>query len=264
MPWFCYLLRSLSSPTSAYIGFTNDPRKRLRQHNGEIKNGARKTSKRRPWIHVAVVSGFPNKIVALQFEWQWQHPKLSRIVRTQVDFNAHGRGWKSNVRILAALMQCPLWEQLHLTAHFIHDEGYHLFRTYSTDIHATSCTLEDVDTLVKPTNIPRQLEGETLRCSLCSGKSGRVWRCTDASCTAVTHLLCACRNETALIPEYLSCSKCGAIARLITLVHGSFLLTEGRPSIVDLTQDDEEDCESEEDDLESDCSDALISDDDMK
>lgn len=85
MPYFCYLLRSIATPNSTrdYIGFTNDPKRRLRQHNGEIKQGAWKTSKKRPWVHVAIVSGFPNKIVALQFEWQWQHPKESRVFKLE-------------------------------------------------------------------------------------------------------------------------------------------------------------------------------------
>ena len=50
----CYLLRTLSPKVmnrvgNYYIGFTVDPEKRIRQHNGEIANGAKKTSKKRPW-----------------------------------------------------------------------------------------------------------------------------------------------------------------------------------------------------------------------
>ena len=61
----CYLLRSMPSPLSTYVGFTTDPRKRIRQHNGEITAGARRTHQRRPWQMLAVVAGFPSQVAAL-------------------------------------------------------------------------------------------------------------------------------------------------------------------------------------------------------
>ncbi len=80
--FYCYLLKSVCTPTSksTYIGFSTEPHRRLRQHNGELKNGgACHTAKRRPWVHIAIVEGFPSKVLALQFEWQWQHPCRSRL-----------------------------------------------------------------------------------------------------------------------------------------------------------------------------------------
>ena len=44
--WHVYLLRCADN--SLYCGITNDIAKRLRQHNGEIKGGARYTQTRRP------------------------------------------------------------------------------------------------------------------------------------------------------------------------------------------------------------------------
>ncbi|CAN8138848.1 GIY-YIG nuclease family protein [Thiomicrorhabdus sp. 6S2-11] len=44
--WCVYLLRCVDN--TLYCGVTNDMDKRLRQHNGEIKGGARYTQTRRP------------------------------------------------------------------------------------------------------------------------------------------------------------------------------------------------------------------------
>lgn len=84
--YFCYLLKSLNEKFSndTYIGFTDDPIKRLKQHNGIIKGGAKKTSKKRPWALVLVVSNFPNKILALKFEWAWTNPFMSNFTSDQV------------------------------------------------------------------------------------------------------------------------------------------------------------------------------------
>ena len=46
MPNCCYLLRSTTSKGLTYIGFTVDPRHRVRQHNGEVAGGANKTRRR--------------------------------------------------------------------------------------------------------------------------------------------------------------------------------------------------------------------------
>lgn len=65
---FVYLLRSKQK---TYIGATVDVQRRLRQHNGIISGGAKYT-KGRQWKLVAYVSGFPNWMSTLQFEWRWK------------------------------------------------------------------------------------------------------------------------------------------------------------------------------------------------
>ena len=68
MTWFCYLLFS-ENTRRTYIGATVDMYRRLRQHNGELSGGAKRTSSGRPWQLVALVT-VGEKIPALKLEWQ--------------------------------------------------------------------------------------------------------------------------------------------------------------------------------------------------
>ncbi|THV06733.1 hypothetical protein K435DRAFT_960334 [Dendrothele bispora CBS 962.96] len=101
----CYLLKSIQSPNSkaTYIGSTPDPPRRIRQHNGELTQGAWKTRSKRPWVMQMIVYGFPSKLAALQFEWAWQHPHLSRHLKDEEGkavFSSTGRYLKQNILIL--------------------------------------------------------------------------------------------------------------------------------------------------------------------
>ena len=72
MSYLCYLIVSFDS-SKTYIGITNDFTKRLRQHNGEIKGGAKYTTQGRPWRLIAHIKGFENHIQVLQFEWAFKY-----------------------------------------------------------------------------------------------------------------------------------------------------------------------------------------------
>ncbi|KAM0255463.1 hypothetical protein ACHAQJ_005763 [Trichoderma viride] len=74
-----YVLRSTVKSTSIYVGSTPNPPRRLKQHNGEIKGGAARTSRDnlRPWEMVVLVSGFPSSVAALKFEWALNNPHLT-------------------------------------------------------------------------------------------------------------------------------------------------------------------------------------------
>ena len=67
---YCYILY-IPGTNRTYIGATNDPAHRLRQHNGELAGGAKATHGKR-WTQAFYVSGFPDWSTTLQFEWAWK------------------------------------------------------------------------------------------------------------------------------------------------------------------------------------------------
>lgn len=81
--FYCYVLWN-AARTHTYAGFTVNPARRLRQHNGEISGGARATSKERGgWSFLFLIKcdTWTNK-QALSFEWY---------------LKSHKRGWNSTV-----------------------------------------------------------------------------------------------------------------------------------------------------------------------
>lgn len=55
-------------PGFHYVGMTTDPKRRIRQHNGEIKGGGRYTSKHRPWSMRAIYGPYADRSEALKAE----------------------------------------------------------------------------------------------------------------------------------------------------------------------------------------------------
>ncbi|CAD7698534.1 unnamed protein product [Ostreobium quekettii] len=109
----CYLLSSLNPRARGrtYIGFTVNPQRRLRQHNGEIAAGAHTTKRCRPWEMVLVIYGFLTQTQALQFEWAWQHPTKSKAVRAAAEkLGTKGmKGLKGKVNVLHEMLHTSPW-----------------------------------------------------------------------------------------------------------------------------------------------------------
>lgn len=131
---YCYLLRSLDSdhPLKTYIGFTTNPQRRLRQHNGELIRGARRTKSGRPWEYVAIISGFLDKVSAMQFEWAWQHVDRSKVFRDAMGSDKDARRMKRRRGVIARLNDlsillndCAPFNTLPLKFHYL-DEEYHV------------------------------------------------------------------------------------------------------------------------------------------
>jgi structure-specific endonuclease subunit SLX1 len=77
-----------SSSKSAYIGCTNNLYRRMRQHQGEIKGGARRTRYYRGCVQlIAVLSGgFLSKRDALQCEWIFYDRTKRKSLQQKMDF----------------------------------------------------------------------------------------------------------------------------------------------------------------------------------
>lgn len=70
----CYLLLCKSKKTNyqkTYIGYSTNVEKRLKQHNGFLKNGAKSTRGYNNQLCLTV-SGFSDKSDAMSFEYQWK------------------------------------------------------------------------------------------------------------------------------------------------------------------------------------------------
>ncbi|KZV25776.1 hypothetical protein F511_04837 [Dorcoceras hygrometricum] len=116
----CYLLTSLSPRFKGhtYIGFTVNPRRRIRQHNGEIGCGAWRTKKKRPWEMVLCIYGFPTNVAALQFEWAWQHPVESVAVRSAAASFKSLSGIANKIKLAFTMLSLPAWNSLNLVVNF--------------------------------------------------------------------------------------------------------------------------------------------------
>lgn len=246
----CYLLVSRSKLPAAvgktYVGFTVDPPRRIKQHNGITKSGgARRTSKHRPWDMVAVIHGFRTKTQALQFEWAWQHPFKCYALQLHFDrpdAMALPSGKRNSVlgrlKSLSALVSIPPWSFCPLTLticaprqHW--DEFSIQSLTFPKPFRVTFSALDTLCASVASYDyrhpcdsvMPRQLPNKDSGCFLCkqpveypnlssSRSSRKLTHC--AHCGAISHLACmaTCRiaNEInsaeRLLPVEVQCKLC--------------------------------------------------------
>lgn len=80
-PWSVYLILSTNPPYKTYVGVTTNFSRRLKQHNGELKGGAKASRAGRPWVCACLIRGFHSKTEACEFESKWKSHsrKLPRI-----------------------------------------------------------------------------------------------------------------------------------------------------------------------------------------
>lgn len=76
-----YCVYLLKSDNLSYVGMTNDFFNRFRQHNKEIKGGARYTKKKDFWYPVLIIDGFVDMKSAMQCEWRLKHIGIKKHIK---------------------------------------------------------------------------------------------------------------------------------------------------------------------------------------
>jgi predicted GIY-YIG superfamily endonuclease len=129
-----YILTSLDAECKnhTYVGFTNHPARRIRQHNGELKGPkTKRTSKKRPWEMVLVIYGFPTDRIALQFEWALQNPHKSKFLKDMVArTKGVGNMWMlpAKIRYAYEMLHLPPWHRLPLVVHWFNDSRHDMLK----------------------------------------------------------------------------------------------------------------------------------------
>lgn len=76
--YYCYIIFNENGNT--YNGYTTNLQRRLRQHNGEIKGGAKATHNRGPWKFLFVMTSceWDCCSIAMKHEWTIKYPTRKR------------------------------------------------------------------------------------------------------------------------------------------------------------------------------------------
>ena len=96
----------LTTGAQTYVGATKNIRRRLRQHNGEIKGGAKYTSRfAGRWRVLFYCTGFTSWKECLSFEWHLKH--VRKYKRGE---NPEKRRWNN----VATMLQRPRWPHIEI------------------------------------------------------------------------------------------------------------------------------------------------------
>ena len=132
--FYCYIIAH-SNNRSTYNGYTNNLQRRLRQHNGEIKGGAKATTRLKDgeWRYIATLTS-PEWTAqrAMVHEWTCRYPTRRRPRPTMY------QGPSGRIQSLALVLpQIP--EQVALK---VHPDYIHLLSSSDIPINVTLTALE--------------------------------------------------------------------------------------------------------------------------
>lgn len=129
--YWCYII---NSDNHTYCGYTKNPIRRIRQHNGEIVGGA-KATRGKQWNFMMLMTGFETSNNALSCEWRLKHPDGHK--RKSKKYNGiNGRILTIN-KILCYdkwTMQCDILNNKCEYTIYILDELYDKLNSFSENI----------------------------------------------------------------------------------------------------------------------------------
>lgn len=107
---FVYIIKGLNdnNKTKYYIGYTNNPERRIRQHNCDLVGGA-KATKGYKWEYCCIITNFRDNIEGLQIEWRLKHStKKTNIINKINSFIEY-----INLNLKASPKNTPMINKLH-------------------------------------------------------------------------------------------------------------------------------------------------------
>ncbi|EFN83566.1 structure-specific endonuclease subunit slx1 [Harpegnathos saltator] len=186
-----------------YIGYTVDPKRRIKQHNaGKKYGGAWKTSNRGPWDMVLIVHGFPNSTSALRFEWAWQHPHVSRRLKHIPKKKSSQKAFEFCLTVLSEMLKVGPWCCLPLTIRWLDYEFSKDYYGYiSPPLHMPICY------------------GKVASCKIKRAKDAKVSVIQPQDSQSAVEKLCPLCGSIMTERDSISCvkPKCCLIAHLICL-----------------------------------------------
>ncbi|KAG8830080.1 Slx4p interacting protein [Serendipita sp. 399] len=271
-----YVLRALY----VQIGSTPNPLRRLRQHNGEIQAGARRTAKGRPWEILALVHGFPSRLSALQFEWAWQHANKTRHLKDGNGQAVVSRTYTLQGRIHVKLFSLealrawndarsgspPLPKGFNVT---LEPEGVDGTKPLTGSRTGRSGPIDITDGLFTAQHLSK---ADALRrsvasqhCTVCKSRIDltkddpmSIALCSTPSCRSVSHMTCLANqflsqeSSELMVPRGGQCAECRQWNLWGDIVKGAYRRKTGGITYVEIDQSsDDSDLEVELDDSEN-------------